>query len=179
MHFRIDTANGVYNFDGNRVVVVGGDSVIVRNGNGGEQTVIRVQNDSNGTQTTTSVVVISKSRKGGKRQAAKATVDTVGSGGPSATVATSSNVEGYMLSENIPNPFTGSTTLTFTLGKPGATQLTVFDATGKVIKTLVDGDLPAGTHTATFDAKDLPSGLYLYRLVSGSFSQTRTMTLQK
>jgi hypothetical protein len=86
---------------------------------------------------------------------------------------------GYALSENRPNPFDQSTTISFTLGKPGHALLTVFDATGKVVRTLVDEELAAGEHTVTLQSDDLPNGLYLYRLSSGGYSETRTMTLQK
>jgi hypothetical protein len=86
---------------------------------------------------------------------------------------------GYSLSENRPNPFDNSTTINFKLGRDGHALLTVFDATGKVVRTLVDEDMSAGEHSVKFDAGDLPNGLYLYRLASGGYTETRTMTLQK
>ncbi len=176
MNFKFDTT-GAFPFDGSRIIIINHDSLVVRDGED-EQTVIRIQNDSNGANLSTRVIIISTSRKGDGRPEAFQRFDTIGT--PSSVAPNASeSVEGYLLSENIPNPFNQTTTITFTLGKPGRTLLTVFDATGKVVKSLVDADLPAGRHTATLDATDLPSGIYLYRLVSGNFSQTRTMTLQK
>jgi hypothetical protein len=176
MHFKFDTA-GTFIVDNDKVIIVNSDSVLVRNGEN-TRTVIRITNDTTGPDRSTRVIVISKSRKGAEQPQATRKIDTIGTPS-SVSSSTSENVRGYLLGENIPNPFSQTTTITFTLGKPGKTALTVFDATGKVVKSLVDAYLPAGTHTATLDATDLPSGIYLYRLVSGSFSQTRTMTLQK
>ncbi len=55
----------------------------------------------------------------------------------------------------------------------------VYDVMGREVARLVDGAMPAGQHRATWDASGLPSGLYLYRLTAGDFSQTKLMTLLK
>ncbi len=85
----------------------------------------------------------------------------------------------YLLSENYPNPFNPQTTITFGLPAPGPVKLAVFDLLGREVALLVDRALPAGMHTATFEADGLPSGLYLYRLDAASHSMVRTMTLLK
>ena len=57
--------------------------------------------------------------------------------------------------------------------------LAVYDALGRVVRTLVDTEQPAGVYSATFNAAGLPSGLYLYRFQAGAFNQTGRMLLVK
>ena len=83
----------------------------------------------------------------------------------------------FTLGQNYPNPFNPSTTIEFTLPERAPTRLDVFSAAGERVTTLVEGELPAGVHRRQFDASQLASGVYLYRLVSGAYSVTRTMTL--
>jgi len=87
--------------------------------------------------------------------------------------------DGFVLEANYPNPFNPTTTLAFSLPSSQPVTLTVYDLTGRVVATLVDGLLSAGSHTVTFRADHLPSGTYLYRLDAGPFSQTRRLTLLK
>ncbi|NBC18833.1 MAG: T9SS type A sorting domain-containing protein, partial [Bacteroidetes bacterium] len=58
-------------------------------------------------------------------------------------------------------------------------RLAVYDLLGREVAVLAEGTQPAGTHTATFDAAGLPSGVYLYRLEAGAYTQTHRMTLLK
>ncbi len=58
-------------------------------------------------------------------------------------------------------------------------QLLVYDVMGREVARLVDGAMAAGNHHATWGASGLPSGVYLYRLTAGDFSQTKRMTLLK
>jgi hypothetical protein len=53
----------------------------------------------------------------------------------------------------------------------------VFDTAGREVARLVDGNLPAGSHSVSFDARDLPSGVYLYSIRAGQFVENRTMVL--
>ena len=85
----------------------------------------------------------------------------------------------YSLEQNYPNPFNPITTIGFKVPKPGFTTLKVFDVIGNHVTTLVQKDLPAGEFTFNFDASDLTSGTYLYRLESGRYSETRKMILLK
>ncbi|WP_456429450.1 T9SS type A sorting domain-containing protein [Rhodocaloribacter sp.] len=87
--------------------------------------------------------------------------------------------DAYGLGQNYPNPFNPATRIVYALPEGGPVRLTVFDALGREIRVLVDGDRPAGEHTATFDAGALPSGLYFYRIEAGAFAETRTMMLVK
>lgn len=85
----------------------------------------------------------------------------------------------YALHGNYPNPFNPQTTISYTLPQASRVTLRVFDLTGKEVATLVDGRQLPGTHAATFDAADLPSGVYLYRVEAGAFSAAQTMMLLK
>jgi hypothetical protein len=85
----------------------------------------------------------------------------------------------YALRSNYPNPFNPSTTIEFTLAEPSIATLNVYSVTGELISTLVDGNLPAGHQSVTFNASNLPSGVYFYTLKAGSFSDTKKMVLVK
>ncbi len=61
----------------------------------------------------------------------------------------------------------------------GNVVLDVFDMTGEKIASLVNGELEAGRHSIVFDASKLSSGVYIYKLVSGSFTSTKKLTLLK
>jgi hypothetical protein len=83
----------------------------------------------------------------------------------------------YQLYSNYPNPFNPSTIIGFELLQAGRVTLRVFDVQGREVATIVEGTLPAGFHTRTFDGSGLASGMYFYRLIAGSFIQTRKMLL--
>jgi hypothetical protein len=87
--------------------------------------------------------------------------------------------DGYALEANYPNPFNPSTKISFTIPKADHVSLVVYDMLGKEVSTLIDSDLGAGTHTFTFDGKNLASGTYIYRIRSGAFVQEKTMQLIK
>ncbi|TNE72656.1 T9SS type A sorting domain-containing protein [bacterium] len=86
---------------------------------------------------------------------------------------------GFALNQNYPNPFNPSTQIEFTLNKAGFARLTVFDMLGREVKTLVNTQLSQGTHSFQFDANNLASGMYIYRLDIAGQSLTRKMTLVK
>ncbi|RMF58899.1 MAG: T9SS C-terminal target domain-containing protein, partial [Bacteroidetes bacterium] len=87
--------------------------------------------------------------------------------------------ERFALHQNFPNPFNPQTTIRYELARSGRVALEVFDLLGRRVATLVNGEQPAGTFTVTFDARDLASGVYVYRLTAGSQVMTRTMLLMK
>ena len=83
------------------------------------------------------------------------------------------------LHQNYPNPFNPNTTIQFSLPESSHATLEVYNMLGQRVATLVNETLSAGTHTANFDASDLSSGVYLYRLNTGNEVQTRKLTLVK
>jgi len=85
----------------------------------------------------------------------------------------------FSLNQNYPNPFNPSTSISFTLPEVSQVRLTVFDVTGREVAVLVNGMRNAGTHSVTFDASGLASGIYLYKLEAGSFSSIQKMVLMK
>lgn len=97
-------------------------------------------------------------------------------------------VPGVSLRPNVPNPFNPSTRITFALPAdrdgPVAVALRVFDVQGRLVRTLLDGNVTAERKTVTWDGRDrrgqsAPAGVYIYRLDVGGQSLARTMTLAK
>lgn len=87
--------------------------------------------------------------------------------------------DGFSLEQNYPNPFNPSTLIRFQLPTTSNVRLTVFDVTGKEVATIVDQDLAAGTHAVRFNAENLPSGVYFYRLSTELNNKIRRMILMK
>lgn len=94
------------------------------------------------------------------------------------------------LAQNTPNPFgsgtsgTPGTTVSFGLAGSGDTSLCIYDATGRLVRTLVDGERPAGRYAVSWDGRDandrpVASGIYYSRLRAGAFESTRGMTLTR
>jgi hypothetical protein len=88
-------------------------------------------------------------------------------------------IDGYTLSQNFPNPFNPTTDIRYSVGKNGHTTLKVYNMLGQEVATLVDGNVNVGTYTVNFDASNLPSGTYIYELVSGSRKISQKMTVLK
>lgn len=93
--------------------------------------------------------------------------------------ATSKKPQAYRLLPNMPNPFNPATKIPFELPVTGNVKLLIYDLRGELVKTLVDGELPAGRHDVTFEATALATGTYFCRLESGDFTATRKMILAK
>lgn len=83
------------------------------------------------------------------------------------------------LSQNYPNPFNPVTSITFAIPTANNTSIKVYDMLGQEIAVLVNEKKDAGTYTVPFSAAHLPSGVYFYRLQSGSYTQTKKMMLLK
>jgi|GEM_PF-761365 len=89
------------------------------------------------------------------------------------------NVKNYLLQQNYPNPFNPVTTIEFTVPEAGMVSLKVFDVLGREIASLINEELNSGSHKVIFNASNIPSGVYFYRLSAGTFSVVRKMTLLK
>ena len=87
--------------------------------------------------------------------------------------------DSYSLPQNFPNPFSGITTIEYSLPQESRVTLKVFNALGNEIATLVNGMLGAGKHNTSFDATGLQNGIYFYRLAAGSSMQTGTMCVMR
>jgi uncharacterized protein (TIGR02145 family) len=85
----------------------------------------------------------------------------------------------YELSQNYPNPFNPNTIIKYSLPVAANIKLTVYNTLGQVVKILDNGYKNAGTYTITFDASELTSGTYFYRLEAGQFTQVKKMMLVK
>ncbi|MCC5926345.1 MAG: carbohydrate binding domain-containing protein [Bacteroidetes bacterium] len=101
-------------------------------------------------------------------------------GGESTNLEDGANVPAeYSLSQNFPNPFNPTTRIQFELPESGQVKLEVFNMMGQRVATLVNETRSAGSHSVTFDASALSSGMYLYRLQAGNTVLMNKMTLLK
>jgi len=85
----------------------------------------------------------------------------------------------YRLDQNYPNPFNPSTTIRYSIGKPGHVTLKVFNLQGQEIETLVSETKPAGEYEIHWNPTDVSSGVYFYRLQADKFAKTRKFILIK
>jgi hypothetical protein len=83
------------------------------------------------------------------------------------------------LHQNYPNPFNAETNISFSLADAGNVSLNVYDLSGRLVTTLVDGQMDAGEHVVSWDASSVSSGVYFLRLATADFSATKTMNLLK
>jgi glucose/arabinose dehydrogenase len=95
--------------------------------------------------------------------------------GPTSDTGSANLPVDYFLSANYPNPFNPSTTIRFGVPVSSQVRLSVFDILGRELRVLVNDTRLPGSHEVSFDAAGLASGVYLYRLVAGSFVETRKM----
>ena len=87
--------------------------------------------------------------------------------------------EGFNLKQNYPNPFNPLTTIEFSIEKSAHVKLDILNVRGQKVATLVNKQMGAGSFNVTFDAKNLPSGVYFYRMTAGEFTSVKKMTLMK
>jgi hypothetical protein len=81
------------------------------------------------------------------------------------------------LHQNHPNPFRGSTTITYDLPRAASVVLCIYDVQGRAIARLVEQHMSPDRYTVSFDARDLPGGVYFYSMTTEGFAETRRMSL--
>lgn len=85
----------------------------------------------------------------------------------------------YSLSQNFPNPFNPETTIKFSLPQRSRVKLEIFDPLGRVVSTLVNGELDAGSYKYNWNASNFASGVYVYRITANDFSSSKKLMLIK
>lgn len=85
----------------------------------------------------------------------------------------------YSLSDNYPNPFNPSTKITYTIKEKGFVTLRIFDILGREVAELVNEHQTIGRYSVKFEASNLPSGVYIYKLQAGKFASSKKMILTK
>ena len=86
---------------------------------------------------------------------------------------------GFALEQNYPNPFNPTTKISYSVPKTSFVELKVYDLLGRAVATLVNSEQAVGTHSVSFDAKGLSSGVYLYTMKAGDFTATKSLLLVK
>jgi hypothetical protein len=94
-------------------------------------------------------------------------------------VNVSSLINSFNLDQNYPNPFNPTTTISYSLPSAANVKLSVFNTIGQQVKIIENEYINAGSYKITFDAGDLNSGIYFYKIEAGQFSQVRKMILVK
>lgn len=89
------------------------------------------------------------------------------------------NVENFTLAQNYPNPFNPTTTIVYSLPKSSLVKLEIYDLLGRKIATLVNEEKRSGTYKVTWNAGNIPSGVYFYKISVGGYSKTNKMILLK
>ena len=85
----------------------------------------------------------------------------------------------YSLTQNYPNPFNPSTKISYGLPKSGNVKLVLYDLLGREVRTLVNEFKKAGIYDIEFNASELSSGVYFYKIESGDFADVKKMVLMK
>ncbi len=99
--------------------------------------------------------------------------------GTASNVIDNQNVHTFSLAQNYPNPFNPGTVISYQLSNPGFVSLKVYNVLGKEVATIVNEFKVAGSYKAEFNARNLSSGIYFYRLTSGNFTSVKKMILMK
>ncbi|MCX6175593.1 MAG: T9SS type A sorting domain-containing protein [Ignavibacteriales bacterium] len=85
----------------------------------------------------------------------------------------------FQLEQNYPNPFNPTTVISYQLSAVSNVKLQVYDVLGKLVATLVNGKVEAGNHKVDFNASMLASGVYIYKLTTGNYNESKKMILMK
>ncbi len=174
-----NTLRSIYQHTNDSIVVVGDNGTIRLSTNGGETWFTDAFFDSPSTRNYKSVSLVNLDNK-----TYSALSDTLWfvSNEPITLGLNNINTaipQAISLHQNYPNPFNPATKIGFELPKSSFAKLVVYDITGREIETLVNEGLPAGTYEYEWDAVNLPSGVYFYKLSAGDFTETRKIILIK
>ncbi len=85
----------------------------------------------------------------------------------------------YAINQNYPNPFNPTTTIIYSLPKIIKVNLKVYNLLGQEVAILVNEEMSIGTHSVTWNAQNVPSGIYFYKITAGEFSKIKKMILIK
>ena len=85
----------------------------------------------------------------------------------------------FRLFQNYPNPFNPSTTIKFYLPRTENVSLRLYDVTGREVESLVEGEVPAGMHELHWTMNSQSSGVYIYRMRAGGFTEAKKLIYQK
>jgi hypothetical protein len=85
----------------------------------------------------------------------------------------------YELRQNFPNPVNPTTTISFDIPTRSIISLKIFDILGREVSTLVFGEMQAGAYTRQWNAANMASGVYFYRLQAGTYTETKKLLLLK
>ncbi len=99
--------------------------------------------------------------------------------GPVGIKSVESDRQRFSLNQNYPNPFNSTTSISFFIPREGHTTLEIYDLLGRKVTTVLNDNLKSGNHSVSFSAKNLASGVYLYKLISGNFREVRKMLYLK
>ncbi len=134
---------------------------------GGYNDPVAIKVDNNGS-------IYVSAQTGSKTTTIKYSQQLVGMGNNNNNIA-----EGFGLKQNYPNPFNPSTTISFSIAKQNRVKISVFDIAGKLITELVNETMNAGNYEVLFNASNLSSGTYFYRIEAGDFTEVKKMMLVK
>jgi len=95
------------------------------------------------------------------------------------SVAAVTHLASFRLEQNYPNPFNPTTNLRFTIGNAQFVSFKIYDVLGREVSTLIHEKLSPGNHIVSWNASNLSSGVYFYRLQTGNFVETKKMVLMK
>lgn len=109
----------------------------------------------------------------------RTTLDFVATTVPTSVDNENTVVDNYYLQQNYPNPFNPSTKINYGLRKSGNVEITVYNVLGNKVATLVNGYKSAGKHSVDFNASNIASGIYFYKISTPDFIQTKKMILEK
>jgi hypothetical protein len=94
-----------------------------------------------------------------------------------AIEAENTSPAGYFLNQNYPNPFNPSTEISFSLAKSSFVTLEVYNSLGQKVAVLINNKMNSGHHELKFEANNLPSGIYYYKIRAGEFQSVKKMLL--